>query len=107
MRDLTDQARANLASGATTGPGTDTCAGCEGPKEPSRLNSARCRACGKGGTGASPSTSPIRVIRATLPVDVAERFAAEAAEHGMQANNYLIELIMRRDRKKHGTTPSE
>lgn len=99
-RELTDQARANVAAGATSGPGTDTCAGCDGPKEPTRLNSARCRACGTGGTGASASTSPVRVLRATLPVDVAERFTAEAAAHGKQANVYLIELIMARDAKK-------
>lgn len=47
--ELTEQARSNLAAGNTNGPGTDVCAGCNGPKEPSRLNSRQCRTCGKSG----------------------------------------------------------
>ncbi len=100
--ELTDQARAHVAAGNTDGPGTQVCAACTGPKEPTRLNSARCRACGSG--GASASTSPIRVLRAAVPTDVAERFAAEASEHDMQTNEYLTHLITRRDAKKYPTT---
>lgn len=100
MKELTDAARANLAAGATSGPGTEVCAGCDGPKSPSRLNSARCKECGSGGIGKSTAPSPVRIIRATLPVDVAERFAAEAAEHDMTANTYLIHLVVTRDAKR-------
>lgn len=101
MKELTPQALANVESGATSGPGTDTCAGCEGPKEATRLNSARCRACGSGGLAASPSPSPVRVVRATIPTDVAQRFAAEAAEKGMQTQDLLAALLVARDAKKH------
>jgi hypothetical protein len=48
-RALTPAARANLASGATSGPGTARCANCGGDKEPTRLNSRTCRACSAGG----------------------------------------------------------
>ncbi len=105
MKELTDHARANLASGATSGPGTSVCAGCEGVKEATRLNSARCSDCGKGGLAKSASDSTVRIIRATLPTDVAERFVAEAEAAGMQANTYLTELVKRRDTRKYGATP--
>lgn len=110
MPELTDAARAHLATGATTGPGTPLCAGCEGPKEPTRLNSSRCRACGTGGLGRSASPSPVRAITVTLPVAVMERFAAEAArfyaetpdpDSNGQTNDYLRHLIIKRDAKRY------
>ena len=48
-RNLTDQARANIAKGATNGPGTDVCATCGKAKEPTRVNSRQCRPCAAGG----------------------------------------------------------
>lgn len=49
MPELTDAAAANVAAGATNGPGTNTCATCAGDKEPTRLNSRQCRTCAAGG----------------------------------------------------------
>lgn len=100
MKPLTPAAQANLDSGATTGAGTFICIACTGPKEPSRLNSARCAACGKGGLKDSTSPSPYRVISATLPTEVASRLAAEAAEHDQQANDFLTALIIERDKRR-------
>ena len=104
---LTDQARANLASGATDGPGTDTCRGCGGPKEPSRLNSARCRACGQRKANSVRPARTTRTMRTDLPADVWDRLAAEAAAHGRPVGAYLRDLIVARDTRKHsGASPS-
>lgn len=93
MTDLTEQAAAWVAAGNKSGPGTDVCSGCEGPKEASRLNSARCRACGKGGLRASPSTQPRRTLRTSVPVDVAEAAAARCEAEGITVAAALALLV--------------
>lgn len=101
MADLTEQARDNLAAGAEDGPGTSVCRGCGGPKEATRLNSARCRECGRrktpratASTGASTKT-----IRADIPADVWDRLDAEASAKGVPLGRHLRNLIVARDKK--------
>ena len=64
MPDLTDAARRNLASGATSGPGTHVCAACGGPKEPSRINSRQCRDCARPDSTAPTQTDLLARIAA-------------------------------------------
>lgn len=54
MPELTENAKRNLASGGTSGPGTDTCVRCGNTKEPTRLNSALCRVCSEEGRPEKP-----------------------------------------------------
>lgn len=97
--ELTEQALRNVESGATDGPGTTVCRGCGGPKEPTRLNSARCRECGAGG---SKRPAPNKTVSASLPVEVWERLNSEAAESGQVLGAFLRDLIVKRDGRKHG-----
>lgn len=90
--ELSARARDNLEAGGEDGAGTAVCRKCHGDKEPSRLNSDRCRTCGK--TGSRDAT-----VRLTLPADVWARFKAEAGDTDPSA--YLRGLILTRDRKKH------
>jgi hypothetical protein len=45
MSRITPKAEKNLARGATFGAGTPVCQKCKGPKEPSRINSYKCKSC--------------------------------------------------------------
>jgi hypothetical protein len=95
MTDLTEQARANLESGATDGPGTDVCRGCGGPKEPTRLNSSRCRTCG-GKKGSPPPRATLgetRSLRTELPVAVWDRLSQLAAEAGVPLGTYTRRVL--------------
>lgn len=47
-----------------------------------------------------------RTIRADIPNGVWDRLAAEAASTGVPLGRHLRNLIVKRDRKMHGATPS-
>lgn len=81
MSDLTETAAANLAAGATDGPGTDVCRSCTGPKEPTRRNSARCRACERGGAPVA-AKPPTVVLKTSVERATYDAAAALARERG-------------------------
>lgn len=47
-----------------------------------------------------------KLLRTDLPDDVWDRLAAEAAQHGVKIGVYIKQLVIARDRKKHGASTS-
>jgi hypothetical protein len=47
-----------------------------------------------------------RTLRTDIPADVWQRFADEAHAKGSNPGRYLRELLVARDTKKHGASPS-
>lgn len=90
VRPLTDRSQIDVTQARTSGPGTNICRKCGGPKETSRRGSQRCKGC---------DTKPVRsarLIQVRLDEATFDALLDEATRHDQTAEERVAFLLTRK-----------
>lgn len=109
---LTARSAARIKAGRTEGAGTDVCIKCVGPKEVSRVNSDKCKACNNP-RNTSPRPSVVdgkrvnraRVMQVRVDEPMFQALVEQADKRGQTIDEYVNTGLARVLKKDAGWTP--